>query len=428
MPESLKISFLRVLPKSAFARGVGTLAGGTALAQILPILAMPVLTRLYSPADFGVLALYLSCAAVLAVLATGRYEMAIPLPADELTAANIAVFTVKLSATVSLLVLAVVAAFGQPIASLLGDVSLAPWLYFLPLTVFAGGVISACQFWCNRRSEYARMAANRMQVGLVTALAQIGLGGLGFRGGQVVGAVIGQAFPAAVIARSIWHKDQHVFSKTNLAAQIQAAKVYFRHPAHIAPSQLIGVAAGIMPVFIMTKAYGVAAAGMLALAWKLAALPTSLVASAIGDVYRQKIAQSYNETGQFKSIFVRTLSLTTAAAIIPFVLMYFLAPPVFVLVFGEAWREAGTYAQILAVAAFFQFIFTPVDKGAVVVGATRYIFAWHAVRMLGMLAVMAAVWTGAWSAVAAVWMISLLNVSLYVADGLVEYYLSRADN
>jgi O-antigen/teichoic acid export membrane protein len=236
------------------------------------------------------------------------------------------------------------------------------------------------------------------------------------------------AFPEGVIARSIWHKDHQIFSRTNLAAQIQTAKVYLRHPAHIAPSQLIGVAAGIMPVFIMTKAYGVAAAGMLALAWKLVALPTSLVASAIGDVYRQRIAQSYNETGQFKSIFVRTLFLTTAAAIIPFVLMYFLAPPVFVLVFGDAWREAGTYAQILAVAAFFQFIFTPVDKGAVVVGATRYIFAWHAVRMLGMLAVMAAVWTGAWSAVAAVWMIALLNIFLYVADGIIEYYLSRADN
>jgi O-antigen/teichoic acid export membrane protein len=183
-----------------------------------------------------------------------------------------------------------------------------------------------------------------------------------------------------------------------------------------------------MPVFIMTEAYGVAAAGMLALALKLVALPTSLVASAIGDVYRQKIAQSYNETGQFKSIFVRTLSLTTVIAFIPFLFMYFLAPPVFVLIFGEAWREAGNYAQILTVAAFFQFIFTPVDKGAVVVGATRYIFAWHVARMLGMLAVMAAVWTGAWIAVAAVWMIALLNISLYVADGFVEYYLSRADN
>ena len=413
------------MPEGGFARRVGTLAGGTALAQIIPILATPVLTRLYSPADFGVLALYLSCAAVLAVLATGRYEMAIPLPADELTAANIAVFTVKLSAIVSLLVLAVVAAFGLPIASLLGDVSLVPWLYFLPLTVFAGGVISACQFWCNLRSEYARMAGNRMQVGLVTALAQIGLGSLGFRGGQVVGAVIGQGLSAAVYARSIWHNDHQIFSRTSLAAQIQAAKIYLRHPAHIAPSQLIGVVAGIMPVFIMTEAYGVTAAGMLALALKLVALPTSLVASAIGDVYRQKIAQSYNETGQFKSIFVRTLSLTTVIAFIPFLFMYFLAPPVFVLIFGEAWREAGNYAQILTVAAFFQFIFTPVDKGAVVVGATRYIFAWHVVRMLGMLAVMAAVWTGAWSAVAAVWMIALLNVSLYVADGVIEYQLSR---
>ena len=50
---------------------------GTTLAQAIPILLSPALTRLYSPESFGALGAYIAASAILIVIATGKYENAL---------------------------------------------------------------------------------------------------------------------------------------------------------------------------------------------------------------------------------------------------------------------------------------------------------------------------------------------------------------
>lgn len=70
---------------------MGVLVGGTTGAQLLAVLAAPLLTRLYTPEDFGLLAVYASLLGLIAVIASLRYELAIPLPTDDTEAAAVAV-------------------------------------------------------------------------------------------------------------------------------------------------------------------------------------------------------------------------------------------------------------------------------------------------------------------------------------------------
>jgi O-antigen/teichoic acid export membrane protein len=70
----------RILPKGGFARGVAIMTAGTALGQGLVVVLAPLLTRLYTPTDFGVLAVYGSVVSLVAVVASLRYELAIALP------------------------------------------------------------------------------------------------------------------------------------------------------------------------------------------------------------------------------------------------------------------------------------------------------------------------------------------------------------
>ena len=70
----------RLTPKTAFGKNVLTVMTGGGLAQAIPILMSPVLTRLYSPEDFGFMALYLWVASLLTILATGKYEKSVYLP------------------------------------------------------------------------------------------------------------------------------------------------------------------------------------------------------------------------------------------------------------------------------------------------------------------------------------------------------------
>lgn len=83
-------SLERLLPRNYFARGVSILVSGTAAAQALTVLAAPLLTRLYSPDDFGLLAVYASLLSLIMVVSSLRYKLAIRLPEDDGEAANVA--------------------------------------------------------------------------------------------------------------------------------------------------------------------------------------------------------------------------------------------------------------------------------------------------------------------------------------------------
>ena len=79
----------KLKPKSEFTRNVLTLMTGTTIAQAIPIVISPILTRIYTPEDFGLFALFIAITSVFGSIATGRYELAIMLPNKDENAINI---------------------------------------------------------------------------------------------------------------------------------------------------------------------------------------------------------------------------------------------------------------------------------------------------------------------------------------------------
>lgn len=416
---------LERIRNSRFTREVAILSSGTAIAQAIPIAVSPLLTRLYAPDEFGLASVYLSCVSVFAVIATGCYDQAIVLPASDVEAADIVVLTLKLCAAVSLMLFLPVFLFGETIAAALGNRGLAPWLYLLPVSVMATGSFNVFQYWSNRTSQYRRMAAGKVQIASLTAAPNLAFGLAGFHGGVLLGGVIGQAVAAFLGIRCSLGEDRRVFSLVTRQGQMAMARRYAAHPKHIVPGELAGTLAIQIPVFLVSSAYSMATAGFFSLAWRLVTLPSTLVARAIGDVYRQKVAAAYHEKGEFRGLFKETLKATAMLSIIPFILLYLAAPELFALVFGEAWRTAGGYAQILLVSAFFQFIFTPVDKGALVVGASGYIAGWYSARLflLGALYLLSHLRHLPIEAV--LWIFVAINSALYVVEGVAGFMFSR---
>lgn len=425
MIGSMKSLLSRLFPSNSFARNVSLLVSGTAVSQIIPIAISPILTRLFEPDEFGLVALYMSCVAVVVTIATARYELAITLPVADDDAAHLVSFTLKLCAVVCGLLYFPIALFGQTLSMHLGNPELAVWFYLLPVSVLAIGTFNAFQQWCNRKSLYRRMSASRVEKSGFTALLNISLGLGQIKGGMIIGNTIGQIFSSFLLGSSIWRRNRQYFTTLKLKGEIAQAKRYINHPKHIAPAQLFGVIAQQIPFFMIGGLYSLATIGFFSMAYRLVSLPTGLIATAIGDVYRQRISVAYNEQGKFREIFIKTITRTSLLAAPPFLVLYFAAPFLFELFFGTSWREAGEYAQTLVVSSFFQFIFTPIDKGAVVVGATRYIFGWHIVRLIGYVLMFFIAWIQEFPIQALLWIFVFINVALYVFDGLIEFYLSK---
>ena len=181
----------KFLPKSQFARNVITLMTGTALAQALPIAITPILTRMYTPDEFGVFAIYIAICSILAVLVTGRYELAIIVPEHDEDAVNIMALSIGLSFIISFFLLIAVLLAGTEIARLLGSDNIASWLYFIPLTTLIMGCYQSLNYWANRRSHYKRMATSRVLQTASTSTIQLSTGFLKI---GTLGLILGHFF------------------------------------------------------------------------------------------------------------------------------------------------------------------------------------------------------------------------------------------
>ena len=409
----------------AYVRDVGVLVAGTAVAQAIPVVASPILTRLFGPEDFGLVGVFLAISTVLAVVSTGRYELAISLPAEEGKAAGLVALAAACCVLTSAATLVVVACAGSWLARAAGSERLAPWLLLLPLSILASGSAAIYQMWQNRRRRYGAMAAARVQQAVAITAGNLGAGLAQAAGGMIPGTVLGQSLAGLGMWLGGWREIRRQLVGQGAKSLLALARDFRSHPFHLVPSHLIGAIALQAPLVIMSSGYSIATAGMYALAHRVVTLPTLMIANAIGDVYRQEVAAAYQASGRFDVLFRQTLIRTAALAIVPAAAVFLLAPQAFAVVFGPEWRVAGEYAQILVVGGFFQFVLTPLDKGALVVGATRYIFWWHTVRLLMLGGLMWAVLTLSIEVVTALWLLAGIRVVLYVVDAVIGYRFAR---
>ncbi len=415
----------RLLQQGGFARATLTLMMGTTVAQAIPIAISPLLTRLYSPADFGMFALFMALLVFLSAAATGRYELAVMLPEREEDADALVILSIAVAAGLGVLLFVLVVIARNSVANMLGEPKIAPWLFLMPVAVFAMGSYNALNYWLNRHGHYRRMGVNRVvQSGLGGGL-QLSLGAVGGgAGGLILGQLAGLVATTAQIAVSFSRSLQSCDTQDMRERMKRLALRYLNHPKHLLPAHWVGAAAMQLPILTISILYGVATAGLYALAYRIMVLPSALIANAIGDVYRQKASVLYRQRGEFRRLFLITLATSAALAAVPVGVIFVVAPDLFALVFGESWRVAGEYARVLAVAAFFQFVFTPIDKGALIVGATRYIMIWHVVRLVSFASVLLAGWVFSLSVEMTLMLFVLANTAFYILDGIVGYRLA----
>ncbi len=184
----------RLKPKSEFSRNVLTLMTGTTIAQAIPIAISPILTRLYSPSEFGIFALYMSIASLLSVIATGRYELAIMLPKKKTDALNIVILSLVITITISIFAFLIVFFFNEEITILLENKNISNWLYFIPITVLFTGIYQSFNYWNSKQKQYKLIATTKVIQSTTTGTSNLSFGFAGYTfGGMILGGLFGQA-------------------------------------------------------------------------------------------------------------------------------------------------------------------------------------------------------------------------------------------
>lgn len=352
----------KLKPKSEFSRNVLTLMTGTTIAQAIPIAISPILTRLYSPEDFGLFGLYMSMVTMLSVLTTGRYELAIMLPKKDEDAINLLMLSLIISVFVSIFFLIIILIFNQEITKVLGNPSISNWLYMIPISIFFIGIYQSFTLWHNRKKRYKDLAKTRVIQNGIMGIGNIGLGTV-FTGvlGLIVGLLLGQILAIYKLIHTSTLYDKKIYSYVSSLKIKSLAKKYIKFPKYDILAAFSNVASQQVPHILFNALFSSTIAGYFYLTQRMMSMPVNLISSAVLDVFKEQAAKDYKKEGNASKIYIATFKKLFLLSIIPSVLIYIFSVDIFMIVFGEKWNIAGEYAQILVPMLFLRFISNPLS-------------------------------------------------------------------
>lgn len=422
----LKQSFDRVLPVSRWSSGrggVAAIAGGTAIGQAVAIALSPVLSRLYTPTDFGVFTIMSSIVAVVSTVAALRMDLAIVLPKadrDAVTLAALGLISISLTTVVGFIVIAV---FGSAVAALFSQPSLRSWLWLVPIAAALMAAYLLLNQLAIRHQRYSAIGRRNLLQSIATVVTQLSLGLAGLqKGGLIVGLAVGQLVSVVSLLGSSRLLARDTRSGLSPARFRPMLSRYRRFPLLSAPSGLLNVAGLQLPVLMITFGYGAAVGGWLGLTQRVLSFPVMLLGSAVAQVYVGRLASSLRaDNGGASRIFWRASRHLSVVAAAMALIIFLTGPPVFAGVFGAEWRMSGEFARALSVALAIQLLAAPVSQTLMVFERQWSQLAWDAGRLVLLCSAVAISMALGAEATVTIWVFSAGSALAYLATWLLAW-------
>ena len=329
--------------KNAFLRDVGRLLSANVVAQAVGLLVYPLLTRLYTPADFGLLYIFTSIAGVLVLLGTAGYQFAIPLPRDDKDGA--ACFHAGLLCLAPLLVLLVMAIpFSAAIAGWFGSTELAAWLPLMPLYVGLLCLWNLLNWWYTRCRQFGSVSRYQLSNSLLNAALKLLLGWLKVPHGLMAATV---SVPPLSVGLNMLAGRRHLrslMSWDGLRCRSMLA-AYRNFPLFTLPQSLINQFFGNLPAWLLAPHFGQGALGLWSMALMLGFTPINTVCNSIYQVLFADVSKRVNNRELVKHLFVRLEKWALGITLPLFAALYFVLPTLTGWLLGEEWGEAGRYIR-----------------------------------------------------------------------------------
>jgi O-antigen/teichoic acid export membrane protein len=356
--------------RAGFWSSVAVLSSGAIGVQIISAVCSPLLTRLYSPADMGVLGVFNSMLMILLLAGTLQYEMAIPLPADQEKARDLALLSFACLLIVTAVSIPLLMLFkGELFAKLNAEALLQFW-WLMPVGLLASGTYQIVNVWSLRLKRHREIAATNVNQTVVQLALQLGCGFLqtGFVG-LLSGSVTGRFAGILRLGKIIIRKDRFLASLPSTKTVFQVMRRYCEFPFYSCPGALLRL--GVIqftPLFLAGR-YSLLQAGFFALQERLIMVPLTTLGSSVASVFYVEASELYaKDPAALHRLFRATVRRLLIFGAAPSAILLMFGPQLFALVFGERWTEAGKYAQVLAFPGLTRFVSGPVFRCLTILG------------------------------------------------------------
>lgn len=323
-----------------------TLLSANAISQGIAFAVLPVIARLYSPDELGILALFLGIEGLLSVIANGKYDSAIVLSKSKSMAANTFNLCFLINAVFSLLILIVLLLGSHSILSMLHYESLEGVIYYLPFFVFIVAFAQASIFWFNYNKRFALTARYTLWQGLINNGLKVGSGFLkaGLMG--LVWANLSSHFISILSCftrKETWNKLFHFNKKEILAA----ASEHRKFPLYTLPHTFINMVSGNLPILLLSGYFGMAEIGLFSMGITIGFRPINLLSSSLDQVISQSMAERVNKLEPIWANLIQSIKKILLVVTPLFILAFFLSPLVLRYFLGERWEQSALYIQIM---------------------------------------------------------------------------------
>ena len=317
---------------------------------------MPILTRLYTPMEFGVFGMYAGTVSLLLVISTLKYDVAIIQPKSDSDAEQLFKLSFTTSLVFNALIFILIYANINYFLSILEENYYKYFLYFIPYTVFIMSANSGLNFIMNRRKYYKQMSINRVIQGIgIAAVSLI----CGFLDNTTYGLLIGFVIGHTIVFLNLFYRYWNSIEKANYSRMLKVASEHKDYPIYALPSGLGNTSASQMPVILLVKVFNSSVSGFYYLVERVLSAPISLLSGSVSSVYRQKAQNDKHTIGNYNEIFKKTFFQLVLIGFPIFLLLGIFGQEIFAFIFGENWRVAGIYAQILSPLFFLKFCVSP---------------------------------------------------------------------
>ncbi|MEH6745906.1 MAG: oligosaccharide flippase family protein [Maribacter arcticus] len=342
--------------KSEFSRNVSSQILGTGLAQALPFLATPLMTRVFTEDDFALYTSFFAIASIFAVGVGGKYHLAIVLPKEETKAKKIFALSIYITVAYSILIALLFPLFHRFFPNNLDSV-----LYYVPLYVLFFGIWST---YINVSIRYKTFTSNAYAKVLQAIAYIISAIGIGLSKFMLYGLVIAKVVGTIVSWLFLLKKSPISFEGFSLESLKFTAIEYIDYPKYgIWPSLLNTISLQAL-VLVLTKYYTTEDLGYFGLTFMVLSAPLGLIGTSYKDVFYQKIATLMNDKRyiEAKSFFKKSALALLLMAIPICAILYFFGELIFAIVFGNKWARSGEFASILAFSFLVKLVVSPLSS------------------------------------------------------------------
>jgi O-antigen/teichoic acid export membrane protein len=320
--------------------------GATAIGQGAIVLAAPALSRLYDPDAFGLLAVYAAVLSVLTGLASLRFDFAIPIAADATDALHLLALSVVLALASSTAAGFAVLLWGAPTAAALGASALVPFLWLLPVALFVASLAQALSGWAIYHRSFPLLGRMRATQGVAQAVGQTALGLLHAGPfGLLLGDLAGRAVGMERLFRSLFATMRS--TTLSRVAVVRCAREHWGFARVMTIASLLSALSLQVPFLLIPAFFDLESAGQYFLAYRVLVLPASLVGAAVSQVFFGEASHRRDSTLGLHDLALNVTISLFAFAIPTYLIIAVSGSAIFETVFGQPWRTAGLYAQIM---------------------------------------------------------------------------------